>query len=119
MELEITQNNDNPLLHRKELQVVIKHDEKATPKRKEVIRGLSEELKAKKDLIIIDHLKNKYGKSETHGYAKVYSNVDALKRIETKPSIARHNIKDEAPKTNKEEKVEETEATEQKTGDDE
>ena len=53
MELEITQNNDNPLLHRKELQVVIKHNEKATPKRKEVIRGLSEELKAKKDLIII------------------------------------------------------------------
>ena len=120
MELEITQNNDNPLLHRKELQVVIKHDEKATPKRKEVIRGLSEELKAKKDLIIIDHLKNKYGKSETHGYAKVYSNVDALKRIETKPSIARHNIKDEAPKATKEEKTEkseETEAEEEKIGD--
>ena len=120
MELEITQNNDNPLLHRKELQVVVKHDEKATPKRKEVIRGLSEELKAKKDLIIIDHLKNKYGKSETHGYAKVYSNIDALKRIETKPSIARHNVKDEAPKAKKEEKTEEaeeTEAEEEKAGD--
>ena len=117
MELEITQNNDNPLLHRKELQVVIKHDEKATPKRKEVIRGLSEELKAKKDLIIIDHLKNKYGKSETHGYAKVYSNTDALKRIETKPSIARHNIKDETPKATKEEKIEDSE--EEKIGDEE
>ena len=122
MELEITQNNDNPLLHRKELQVVIKHEEKATPKRKEVIRGISEELKAKKDLIIIDHLKNKYGKSETHGYAKVYSNTDALKRIETKPSIARHNIKDEAPKPAKEEKTEESEETEaekKKAGDEE
>ncbi|MFL2941640.1 MAG: 30S ribosomal protein S24e [Candidatus Poseidoniales archaeon] len=122
MELEITQNNDNPLLHRKELQVVIKHDEKATPKRKEVIKGLSEELKAKKDLVIIDHLKNKYGKSETHGYAKVYSNIDALKRIETKPSIARHNVKDEAPKAKKEEKTEEakkSEVEEEKTGDEE
>ena len=122
MELEITQNNDNPLLHRKELQVVIKHDEKATPKRKEVIKGLSEELKAKKDLVIIDHLKNKYGKSETHGYAKVYSNIDALKRIETKPSIARHNVKDEAPKAKKGEKTEgakEPEVEEEKTGDEE
>ena len=122
MELEITQNSDNPLLHRKELQVVIKHDEKATPKRKEVIRGLSEELKAKKDLIIIDHLKNKYGKSETHGYAKVYSNIDALKRIETKPSIARHNVKDEAPKAKKGEQTEEAkepEVEEEKTGDEE
>ena len=116
MELEITQNSDNPLLHRKELQVVIKHDEKATPKRKEVIRGLSEELKAKKDLIIIDHLKNKYGKSETHGYAKVYSNIDALKRVETKPSIARHNVKDEAPKAKKKEQ---TEVKEEKAGDEE
>ncbi len=67
-------------------------------------------------------MKNKYGKSETHGYAKVYSNIDALKRIETKPSIARHNVKDEAPKANKEEKTKEskeTETEEEKAGNEE
>ena len=111
MELEIKENNDNPLLHRKEIQVVINHENDSTPKRNQVIRDLSEQLKAKKELIIIDHLKNKYGKTETRGYAKVYSNIEALKAIETEPSIARHaNLSSEpkkAEKPAKEEKAEE------------
>ena len=77
-------------------------------------------MKAKKDLIIIDHLKNRYGKMESKGYAKIYKNIEALNRIETKPSIARQKTakqaKPEAPKkeeteevneASKEEKVEE------------
>ena len=104
MELEITENNDNPLLNRQEVQIVIKHESDATPKRNQVIKSLSEKLKAKKDLIIIDHLKNKYGKTETQGYAKIYTNKDSLNLIETKPSIARHTNTDDEPK--KEKKVE-------------
>ena len=106
MELEITENNDNPLLNRQEIQIVIKHESDATPKRNQVIKNLSEKLKAKKDLIIIDHLKNKYGKTETQGYAKIYSNKDSLNLIETKPSIARHTNNGDEPK--KEKKVKET-----------
>ena len=52
MELEITENNNNPLLNRQEVQIVIKHESDATPKRNQVIKSLSEKLKAKKDLII-------------------------------------------------------------------
>ena len=102
MELEIKENNDNPLLHRKEIKLVINHENDSTPKRNQVIRDLSEQLKAKKELIIIDHLKNKYGKTETQGYAKVYSNIEALKTIETKPSMARHaNLASEPKQTKK------------------
>ena len=90
MELEITEQNDNPLLNRQEVKVVIKHSEDSTPRRNQVIKSLSEQLKAKRELVIIDHLKNAYGKTETHGYAKVYSDKDSLTRIETKPSIDRH-----------------------------
>ena len=89
MEMEIAEKNDNPLLHRQEVQIVIRHENMGTPKRKEVIQNLSEQLKDKKDLIVIEHLKNKYGKTETQGYAKIYANAEALNRIETKPSIAR------------------------------
>ena len=110
MELEIEEKNDNPLLQRQEIQIVIKHENKSTPKRNDVIQSLSKELKAKKDLIIIDHLKNKYGKTETRGYAKIYSNIDALNRIETKPSIARQKTSEKKPqkakKTKKEKKDE-------------
>ena len=120
MELEIAEKNDNPLLHRQEVQIVIRHENKGTPKRKEVIQSLSEQLKAKKDLIVIDHLKNKYGKTETQGYAKIYANVEALNRIETKPSIARQKPSEKKPpkakKSKKEEKVkEETEPVKETT----
>tara|TARA_B100000809_G_scaffold192282_1_gene191087 strand:- start:125 stop:547 length:423 start_codon:yes stop_codon:yes gene_type:complete len=112
MELEITENNDNPLLNRQEVQIVIKHESDATPKRNQVIKSLSEKLKAKKELIIIDHLKNKYGKTETQGYAKIYTNKDSLNLIETKPSIARHTNTSDEPK--KEKKVEEASKKETK-----
>jgi len=120
MELEIAEKNDNPLLHRQEVQIVIRHENKETPKRKEVIQSLSEQLKAKKDLIVIDHLKNKYGKTETQGYAKIYANIEALNRIETKPSIARQKPSEKKPpkakKTKKVEKdQEETEPVEEAT----
>ena len=74
MELEIIENNSNPLLERQEVQIIIRHESDSTPKRNQVIKNLSEQLKAKKELIIIDHLKNKYGKTETKGYAKIYKN---------------------------------------------
>ena len=120
MEMEIAEKNDNPLLHRQEVQIVIKHENKGTPKRKEVIQNLSEQLKAKKDLIVIDHLKNKYGKTETQGYAKIYANAEALNRIETKPSIARQKPSEKKPpkakKTKKEEKdKKETEPVQKET----
>jgi len=115
MELEIAEKNDNPLLHRQEVQIVIKHENKGTPKRKEVIQNLSEQLKAKKDLIVIDHLKNKYGKTETQGYAKIYANIEALNRIETKPSIARQKPSEKKPPKAKKTKKEETEPVEEET----
>ena len=127
MELEIAEKNDNPLLHRQEVQIVIRHENESTPKRSEVIQNLSEKMKAKKDLIIIDHLKNKYGKMESQGYAKIYENVEALTRIETKPSIARQKnakqAKPEAPKKKEAEErneaVEEEESSEEDNSEDE
>ena len=90
MELEITEQNDNPLLNRQEIKVVIKHSESSTPRRNQVIKNISEQLKANRELVIIDHLKNSYGKTETHGYAKIYSDKESLSKIETKPSLERH-----------------------------
>ena len=90
MELEITEQNDNPLLNRQEIKVVIKHSESSTPRRNQVIKNISEQLKTNRELVIIDHLKNAYGKTETHGYAKIYSDKETLSKIETKPSMERH-----------------------------
>ena len=105
MELEITEQNDNPLLNRQEVKVVIKHNEDSTPRRNQVIKNLSEQLKAKRELVIIDHLKNAYGKTETHGYAKIYSDKESLTRIETKPSMDRHKDIDSHSSESKDEKA--------------
>ncbi len=111
MELEITEQNDNPLLNRQEVKVVIKHSENSTPRRNQVIKSLSEQLKAKRELVIIDHLKNAYGKTETHGYAKIYSDRESLTRIETKPSIDRHKDIDSHSNESKSEEAPVEEAT--------
>ena len=112
MELEITEQNDNPLLNRQEVKVVIKHNEDSTPRRNQVIKNLSEQLKTKRELVIIDHLKNAYGKTETHGYAKIYSDKESLEQIETKPSMDRHKDIDSHSSESKTEKAP-TEKTEE------
>ena len=112
MELEITEQNDNPLLNRQEVKVVIKHNEDSTPRRNQVIKNLSEQLKTKRELVIIDHLKNAYGKTETHGYVKIYSDKESLEQIETKPSMDRHKDIDSHSSESKTEKTP-TEKTEE------
>ena len=52
MELEITEQNDNPLLSRQEIKVVIKHNEDSTPRRNQVIKNLAEQLKANRELSV-------------------------------------------------------------------
>ena len=119
MELEITEQNDNPLLNRQEVKVVIKHSEDSTPRRNQVIKNLSEQLKAKRELVIIDHLKNAYGKTETHGYAKIYSDKESLEQIETKPSMDRHKDIDSHSSGSKTEKTPTEEAVEATTEEEE
>ena len=92
MELQIIQNTDNSLLGRQELQLRIAHDSAATPKRMEVRKEVAKQMKAKAELVIIDHLRNRYGRSETTGYAKVYADMPSLKSTETRPILARHGL---------------------------
>ena len=92
MELQIIQNTDNSLLGRQELQLRIAHDSAATPKRTEVRKEVAKQMKAKAELVIIDHLRNRYGRSETTGYAKVYADMPTLKATETRPILARHGL---------------------------
>ena len=82
MELEIIEQHDNPLLNRQEIKVVIKHNESSTPRRNQVIKNISEQLRSNRELGSIDYLKNSYGKTETHGYAKIYSDKESLSKIE-------------------------------------
>jgi small subunit ribosomal protein S24e len=77
MELSVKDKKENALLKRTEVRFTVGFDG-ATPGRKEVKEKLCAALKANPALTVIDVLKQGYGSKELEGYAKVYSDADAM-----------------------------------------
>ena len=103
MELEIVSKKDNPLLDRTELEVLAHHTGKPTPTRAEVREHVAAAMKAKKDVVLVDHMESTFGKGLTRGYVKVYKTKEAAMAIEREP-IKRRNeggAKPPAPKKEK------------------
>ena len=82
MELEIVSKKDNPLLDRTELEVLAHHTGKPTPTRDEVREQVAAAMKAKKDVVLVDHMESTFGKGVTRGYVKVYKTKEAAMAIE-------------------------------------
>jgi len=82
MELEIISKKDNPLLDRTELEVLAHHTGKPTPTRDEVREHVAAAMKAKKDVVLVDHMESTFGKGVTRGYVKVYKTKEAALAIE-------------------------------------
>ena len=85
MELEIVSKKDNPLLDRTELEVLAHHTGKPTPTRDEVREHVAAAMKAKKDVVMVDHMESTFGKGVTRGYVKVYKTKEAAMAIEREP----------------------------------
>ena len=84
MNLKVLEQIDNPLLERKELTVQIEN-QGSTPTRQELIEKLSASLDAKKELIVIKTIKQRFGLDESTAFVKIYKTEAALKAIEPKP----------------------------------
>jgi ribosomal protein S24E len=105
MELEIVSRKDNPLLDRTELEVLAHHAGQPTPTRDEVRQHVATAMKAKKDVVLVDHMETTFGTGLTRGYVKVYNSKEAANAIEREP-IKKRNAsgkaaaepKKEAPK---------------------
>ena len=89
MEIEITKENENQLLGRKEVLFTLKH-EGASPGREEARNALTKALQCGQNLLVIDKMNTKFGKKETVGYAKVYQNDERLKDVERAHIIRRN-----------------------------
>jgi small subunit ribosomal protein S24e len=102
MQLEVVQRIENPLLKRVEVRFKAIHKAEPTPTR-EVLRAfLAKELKATKDIVVIDSQASTFGRSETHGYAKVYKTKEEALAVERKHILVRNKlvepeVKKEAP----------------------
>ncbi|MHC1567748.1 MAG: 30S ribosomal protein S24e [Candidatus Syntropharchaeia archaeon] len=89
MKIEIIEERANPLLNRQEIMFRATY-EGGTPSREEIRKMLVETLKKKPELIVVERMRNKFGKRETTGYAKVYESEERIREIERKHIIKRN-----------------------------
>jgi small subunit ribosomal protein S24e len=89
MDLEIIEEKDNTLLNRRELKLKIDHDA-ATPSRMDVKKNVATKFNVDPDLVIIDNMKSKFGKSETKAYIKIYKTTEAAKLVEREHILKRN-----------------------------
>ena len=95
MEIEVVEKMDNKLLNRMEVRFRVVHTGKKTPERELVKNDLAEMFKVKKEQVIVDHIKTKFGVQESIGYAKVYKTVDDAGKVEPEYLLKRNKA---APK---------------------
>ena len=94
MKMEILRENENKLLHRKELNIVLR-DLVATPSKKDIVSAVSAHFGASESAIVLGSVQQEFGKKEARFNVKVYENEDALKKIEPKPKEKKEEPKEE------------------------
>ncbi|NIM44868.1 MAG: 30S ribosomal protein S24e [Nitrososphaeria archaeon] len=80
--MEITRDEENILLGRREVEFSIEHPGKATPKRAEVEVALAARLKAPRNMILISDLRTLTGKNMTVGRAYIFQDEVKLETVE-------------------------------------
>src|SRR2546427_7683959 len=92
MQLEVLKKTDNPLLKRVEVTFKAIHKAEPTPTRDALRAFLARELKATKDIVVIDSQASTFGRYETHGYAKVYKSKEEALAVERKHILVRNKL---------------------------
>jgi small subunit ribosomal protein S24e len=94
--MDVTNRKENNLLNRVEIEFSIKHGQKATPSRREMIDlVVKTEPGSKAELIILKRVNTRFGQALTTGFAHVYSDEESLKSTEMEYMIKRHTPGDE------------------------
>ena len=91
MEVDIIDEDENPMLHRTDVRFQVVHDD-ATPSRLSVRDSLAAKLNKDADEVVIHELDTKYGMRKTVGYAKVYDSPEFAKDVEQDHMLERNKI---------------------------
>lgn len=91
MDIEILDQEENPLLHRTEVSFEIVHED-ATPSRLSVRDSLAAKLDKDSDEVVVQALDTKFGMRKTIGTAKVYETSDDAMDIEQEHMLERNKI---------------------------
>lgn len=91
MDIEITREEENPMLHRTDVRFELTHDE-ATPSRLSVRDSLAARLNKDAGEVVVHELDTKFGMRKTLGYAKVYETSADAREVEQEYMLERNKI---------------------------
>ncbi|WP_152039868.1 30S ribosomal protein S24e [Salinigranum salinum] len=91
MEIDIIDEDENPMLHRTDVRFEVVHDE-ATPSRLSVRDSLAAKLNKDSDEVVVHTLDTKFGMRKTVGYAKVYDSPEFARDVEQEYMLERNKI---------------------------
>jgi small subunit ribosomal protein S24e len=94
MEIDIIDEDENPMLHRTDVRFQLTHEE-ATPSRLSVRDSLAAKLNKDAGEVVIRKLDTKYGMRKTVGYAKVYDDAEQATEVEQGHALERNKIEAE------------------------
>jgi len=86
----IIKERDNRLIRRLEVEGVIVHVGKGTPKRSDVLATLAKLYSKSEELIIVKKIVSEYGVGITRFRAHIYESIDRLKAFEPTYILKRH-----------------------------
>jgi small subunit ribosomal protein S24e len=91
MDIDIVDDEANPMLHRRDVRFVVVHED-ASPSRLSVRDSLAAKLNKDADEVVVHELDTKYGMRKTVGYAKVYESPDHAREVEQEYMLERNKI---------------------------
>ncbi|MHB8397061.1 MAG: 30S ribosomal protein S24e [Thermoplasmataceae archaeon] len=84
---------ENSLLHRKEVRFTLTYGTETTPTREHVRELIAKNLKADKELVIVERIIQETGKHEARGYSKIYTNKESAMLYEPDYELLRNGLK--------------------------
>ncbi|MBX0296079.1 30S ribosomal protein S24e [Haloarcula nitratireducens] len=91
MDIDIIEEEENPMLHRTDVRFEVVHDE-ATPSRLSVRDSLAATLNKDAEEVVVHELDTKFGMRKTVGYAKVYDSPEFARDVEQDHMLERNKI---------------------------
>ena len=83
---------NNPLLHRKQMQVEMIHPGMANVSRTALIEKLAHMMKTKAECISVFGLHTKFGGGKSTGFAFIYNSLDEKKKFDQKRNLLRDKL---------------------------
>jgi small subunit ribosomal protein S24e len=92
MDIDIVDEDENPMLHRTDVRFEVTHEE-ATPSRLSVRDSLAAALNKDAEEVVIRKLDTKFGMRKTVGHAKVYESPEYARDVEQDHMLDRNKIR--------------------------